>query len=161
MLRRNRPSEAGQSVIELALLMPLLLVMVMGIVDVGRMFYLTMALTGAARAGAQYGSRGQVYASNTAGIQAAAAAEAVSIGSASGGSWWGTATNFATTAARTCQCENGTAVSPCTTVNACSGGKVFTLLEVNTSANYSPLAGFLGLSATTLHGRAVTKVLND
>jgi Flp pilus assembly protein TadG len=49
--------ERGQSLIEVALLMPLLLLIVLGIVDVGRAFAVKGAATNAAREAAQYAAR--------------------------------------------------------------------------------------------------------
>lgn len=50
-LRRN---EAGQSMVEMALVLPILLILVGGIMDFGWLFYNKLALTNAAREGARY-----------------------------------------------------------------------------------------------------------
>lgn len=47
-------NEAGQSAVELALLLPVLAVLVFGIVDLGRAFYLHSALVNAVREGARF-----------------------------------------------------------------------------------------------------------
>jgi len=44
----------GQSLLEFALVLPLLLVLVLGAMDFGRMFYIKVALTNAVREGANY-----------------------------------------------------------------------------------------------------------
>ena len=44
----------GQSLVEFALLLPLLLLLVIGAMDIGRIFYYKMVLTNAAREGANY-----------------------------------------------------------------------------------------------------------
>lgn len=44
----------GQSLVEFALVLPLLLVLILGAMDIGRMFYTKMVLTNAAREGANY-----------------------------------------------------------------------------------------------------------
>ncbi|MGQ9682456.1 MAG: TadE/TadG family type IV pilus assembly protein [Anaerolineae bacterium] len=49
-MRRNR----GQSAVELALVLPLLLLLLLGTVDLGRAFGVWMALSNAAREGARY-----------------------------------------------------------------------------------------------------------
>lgn len=46
--------ELGQSLVEFALAMPLLLVILLGVADLGRAFYYTSAIANAARAGAAY-----------------------------------------------------------------------------------------------------------
>ncbi len=47
-------SKRGQNLVELALLLPILLIIVIGILDLGRSFYYYVAITNAAREGARY-----------------------------------------------------------------------------------------------------------
>lgn len=49
-----RKKEKGQSLVELALLLPLLLLMLMGLLDFGRVYYVTISLHDAAEEGAAY-----------------------------------------------------------------------------------------------------------
>lgn len=44
----------GQSLIEFALLIPMLLLLILGTMDIGRLFYMRMVLTNAAREGVNY-----------------------------------------------------------------------------------------------------------
>ena len=62
----------GSSTVELAFAIPLLIAVVVGTVDFARVFYLAMALTTAARAGAQFGAHSTTNAQDSAGITAAA-----------------------------------------------------------------------------------------
>ena len=48
----KRPS--GQSLIEFALVLPVLLLLIIGAMDIGRMFFTKIVLTNAAREGANY-----------------------------------------------------------------------------------------------------------
>jgi len=61
MKRRSRfnllRGEHGASLLELALLLPLFLLLILGAVDFGRAFYLSIEVAGAARAAAVYGAR--------------------------------------------------------------------------------------------------------
>ena len=54
--RRRRPGQSGVELIEFALVFPLLLLVVLGIVDYGLMFQRFEALTNAAREGARVGA---------------------------------------------------------------------------------------------------------
>lgn len=65
-------SERGQSLVELAVMLPLLAVIVFGAVDVGRAFFAYGAIANAAREGALYAS---LFPADGAGVQAAVAAE--------------------------------------------------------------------------------------
>ena len=69
-MRRN---ERGQSLIEMTILVPLLLFMVIGVIDMGRAYNNFIIITNAAREGARFGSRFPHY--NT-GIKVAAITEA-------------------------------------------------------------------------------------
>lgn len=54
---RRRGSERGQSMVELALLVPLLALILLGLIDFGRVFGAFIVITNAAREGARYGSQ--------------------------------------------------------------------------------------------------------
>jgi Flp pilus assembly protein TadG len=55
--KRMSKQERGSSLTELALILPLLALMVMGIVDLGRAFHDYVVITNASRVGARYASR--------------------------------------------------------------------------------------------------------
>jgi Flp pilus assembly protein TadG len=55
--RRAAAEEGGQSLVEVALCLPLLLLIVIGIVDVGRIYAYKVAVTNAAREAAVVGRR--------------------------------------------------------------------------------------------------------
>lgn len=46
----------GQSLVELAIILPILLIILLGIIDFGRVFYAYVTITNASREGARYGS---------------------------------------------------------------------------------------------------------
>lgn len=48
--------QKGQSLVELAIMLPILLIILLGIVDFGRVFYAYVTITNASREGARYGS---------------------------------------------------------------------------------------------------------
>ena len=65
-------SESGQSLVELALLTPFLLLMALGVIEIGRYAFISIVVGNAARAGAAYGAQGSAQAGDAAGIQNAA-----------------------------------------------------------------------------------------
>jgi Flp pilus assembly protein TadG len=73
-LRRNTPraAQSGQALLEVALVTPLLLLLAVGIIEIGRYAYYSILVADAARAGAQYGAQNLATAADTAGIQTAA-----------------------------------------------------------------------------------------
>lgn len=63
---------SGQTVVEVALLLPILLLLLVGVVELGRYAYFDILISNAARAGAQYGAQSLIQAADVAGIRTAA-----------------------------------------------------------------------------------------
>lgn len=61
-----RYREQGQSIVELTLMLPILMLLLLGIIDLGRVFYTYVTMTNAAREGARYGA---VHPSDNTGIK--------------------------------------------------------------------------------------------
>ena len=129
----------------MALLSPLLLLLVLGAGDFGRIMYHAITLTNAARAGAAWGAQSTAHLNDTSGIQLAADEEAVNIGAIT------VASN------RICECPGGTVVA--CSLQSCAGyGQPLAFVEVTTSATFTPLsASFPGIPDATLVTR-VAKV---
>jgi Flp pilus assembly protein TadG len=68
----RRSTQSGQALLEVALVTPLLLLLAVGIIEIGRYAYYSILVADAARAGAQYGAQNLATAADTAGIQTAA-----------------------------------------------------------------------------------------
>lgn len=76
--RSNRivlPQHHGQSLVEFALILPLFVLIVIGVFDLGRAFFASITITNAAREGARYGT---LHATDPQGICNATLSEAVS-----------------------------------------------------------------------------------
>jgi Flp pilus assembly protein TadG len=71
--RKINERRTGQSIIELALMLPVLLLLVVGVIDLGRVFFSYQAVVNAAREGARYAAMNPT---DTAGITRHAAQEA-------------------------------------------------------------------------------------
>ncbi|MHB1295729.1 MAG: TadE/TadG family type IV pilus assembly protein [Anaerolineae bacterium] len=76
-MRRKIGEETGANVAEFALVLPLLLFLLVGVIDFGRAFYSYIAITNASREGARYASK---FPSDTPSIRDAAVAEAAAGG---------------------------------------------------------------------------------
>jgi Flp pilus assembly protein TadG len=72
--RRSEPRERGQGIVEFAISMPLMLLIMLGTIDTGRMFFDYIEMRQAAVEGATYGSRKPT---DTAGISAAVIAHGI------------------------------------------------------------------------------------
>lgn len=96
---RFRFSESGGAAIELAVVLPVLILLAIGAAEFGRVYFTAIGVASAARAGAQYGSQSVAKSSDIAGMNLAAEAEAGSIASVSPNS------------VRTCRCADGSLTS--------------------------------------------------
>ena len=136
----------GQASVELALSLPLLLMMFLVVVETGRAFYIAISVSNAARAGVQYGAQNLSTAADNAGMQQAAANDAPNI------------VGLTATATHFCQCSDGTA-STCLSTD-CAGSHRLLYTQVNTSAPYTPLINFMGiLPPMSVPGKAVMRVI--
>ncbi len=143
---RARRGEAGVALVEFALVLPLLMLLLIGGVEIGRYAYFSIIVANAAHAGAQYGSQNGVSARDAAGIQAAAQGDGIN-----------GISGLTVTSNPTCACWNGSAYSniPCTAPLSCNSGHPVELISVTVSGtahslfNYHVLPSSLAVSATT------------
>lgn len=106
-------TEEGSSLVELALTMPILIVLVLGAAELGWVTYAAVEVANAARAGVSYGCQTSATAGDITGIQNTAAADAPDIA-------LGT-----TTVTPSCICSNGNAaVGGCGSPTACPAPKL-------------------------------------
>jgi Flp pilus assembly protein TadG len=133
----TRISERGSSLVEMALIIPFLLLLVIGVIDFGRAYYDGIEVANAARAGAQYGL---INPGDTSGMEAAAKSEAADLPS-----------SFSPTALSGCMCSDGTsATAPCSgaTLTCVSGTRQVNYVQVNATFSYSPIFPWPGLPTT-------------
>lgn len=149
-----RARESGQALVEVAFTAGMLLIMLIGAVEIGRVAYMSIEVTNAAKAAVQYGAQNRRTAADVPGMQTAAANEASALNNLN--------TQVSTPV---CTCaDDGTAVAcsySSVTPAVCSGSAVVETLTVQTSATFDPLFHIPGLATTyTLHGEAVQQVLS-
>lgn len=150
---KSGASESGQALLEFVLVLPLLLLFVLGAVDLGRLAYMSVEVSNAAHAGAQYGCQNAADAGNVAGMQAATVADAPDLVGSNNGNLTATATSY-------CQCSDGSSAnSSCSNPPACAGTHLVEFVRVSTTANYTPWFPYPGIpSSVTLHGSAVMQI---
>jgi hypothetical protein len=132
----------GSNVIELAFLMPILLLLLAGAVDFGRAYYIAIEVNSAAHAGALYGSQNPM---DTGGMIAAANRSATGI------------TLQVAPPAIACECYDGAPATCGPAPNLCSStGNILYSVLVKTSAIYKPIfSGIPGIPASiTLSGQS-------
>ena len=143
-------ADDGAALIELALVTPILLLLTIGAVDLGRAGYVGVEVVNAAHAGAEYGS---LNPGNTSGITAAAQQSAPNVANMTVSTpTWG------------CECSDGSSysanctVSPTCTANTTRGSNVVHRVQVTTSSAFSSLFPWPGIPSTmTLTGKATIR----
>ncbi len=133
-------SDSGAALVEMAVISPLLLVMVLGVGDFGRVLYTAITLSHAARAGAAYGAQSTGYTGDTGGIQLAAEEEAQNIAP------------IGVTSQRVCECTGGAPVS-CTISSCGSYGAPRAFVEVTTTRTFQTVSPYPGLPDTVALSR--------
>ena len=144
---RSRFPRCGQSVAEMALVTPLLLLMLVGTIEIGRFAYYGIEVSSAARAGVQFGAQSLADSRDLTGITQAAQNDAPEV------------PELNVRARDRCACSN----SPATLVGcpafACAPGHALVFLQVDTTANIKPLFRYPGLPARFVaRGHAVMRV---
>jgi Flp pilus assembly protein TadG len=135
-------AEEGTSLLEIALILPVLVVLLLGIVDIGRYATLSIAVSNAARAGVQYGAQSLATASDSTGIQSAATGDA------------NLNPQLQVSSALACYCSGSTCTGLCAAPNI-----EIVYLTVNTTSTFTPLFNYPGLSlATSVNGKAEMRV---
>ena len=71
----DRRRERGQALVELAMIAPVLIILMLGAIDFGRVYFAYVAVTNGARNGADYASAGSVEAADLTTIKAAVVAD--------------------------------------------------------------------------------------
>jgi|SRR5579863_3319110 len=149
---RTRRSQAGQTLLELGLLLPIFLLLLMGIFDIGRYMYIYILVGNAARAGAGYGAQTLGQSADTAGIQAAAQNDYQNNGGVSAltvNSSVSCGCDVAGAAPTSVACTGGSA-------GTCASGHWVVTLTVTTSGTFSALFDYPGLPATSTVTRTAT-----
>ena len=151
--RFSARSEAGDSLVEMALLLPILTMLLLGTVDLGRLSYMSIEVSNAARAGVQYGQQNATTWTDTTGMQTAATNDATDLVGATQGNLTAVATYW-------CQCSDGTSVTPSCFPGtpSCATTHRVDYVKVVTTATYKPWFSCPGIpSSTTLTSQAVMR----
>lgn len=138
----RRKMEKGQSMVELAMILPVLALLLVLVGDLARVFYASIGLASAARAGVQYGAQNYTTAIDFNSIQRAALNDGQTVSGITA-----QATNF-------CMCNGDTvACSP----PQCSQPQLY--VKVKTSATFHTILPYPGLpSQFPLTSTAVMEV---
>lgn len=163
-----RRSQSGQTLLEVALLTPVLLALLVGTIEFGRYAYLSILVGNAARAGAAYGAATLEQSGETSNIQTAAQNDFANNGQPAG--------NLTVTSVVSCGCDNGgtityqgTTTAACTTAgnpsldtSCAGGGHYIVIVSVTATGSFSSIFQYPGIPKTmSITSTAAMRVAND
>lgn len=144
--RRSVWAARGQSYLELALALPVLMIILVVAADFGRLFYTYLEVINAARAAAQYGSNSVVTAADSNGMVAAAKQDGVNVPNL-------------TVSASQCTCGTANSSVPACSSNYCANDPQGNYIVVNVQAPFTTIVKYPGVpSSVTLKSQAVMQV---
>ncbi len=135
-LRRLTSLETGQSFVELAFMVPVLLMLIVGIIEVGRFSYYAILVANAARAGAQYGAQSLITAADTSGIVTAAKNDGQNV------------TGLTVTAKQRCGCTGASLSNMCPATACTAPSHPLVYVEVHATGTFNSLFTYPGLPAS-------------
>jgi Flp pilus assembly protein TadG len=129
----------------MAIIAPFLILLIAGLVEVGRFANFSILVSNAARAGVQYGAQNLATAQDRVGTQNAATADAQNAG------------GISATASFYCKCANGT-TSTCQSGDCATNHRIV-YVQVDTTGVYQSIIHYPGFPGTlTVTDRAVMRV---
>lgn len=141
---RKALSQRGVASVEMALMLPVLVLLLLGVIDVSRAAFIGIKVINAASTGALYGAQGPAFAVDTSAIGQAAQDDASISGMSVSSSVF-------------CECSDGSA-STCS-AGDCSSSRMMSFVQVDTSASWTPMFSYPGIpSSVALKGHSVVQV---
>ncbi len=132
----RRATQSGQALLEVALVTPLLLLLAVGIIEIGRYAYYSILVADAARAGAQYGAQNLATAADTAGIRAAAENDGQNLAPLS------------VTVQHECGCTGSSIGGACPATSCASPNHALVYVKVTVSGKFNSLFKYPGIPSS-------------
>ncbi|MDQ6925709.1 MAG: pilus assembly protein [Candidatus Eremiobacteraeota bacterium] len=140
--------DSGSALAEIVIVLPLLVLLLIGLIEVGRYGNYTIVAGNAARAGVQYGAQNTVTAADITGMQTRALSDAQNL------------SGLTATASNYCECADGSA-STCLATD-CAASHRIVYVQVLTAATIPSLTNYAYMPASlrtiTVRGKAVMRV---
>jgi len=136
----HRRGHRGTALTELAVTIPFLFLLTMGVTDFGRLFYHALTITHAAGVASEFGSQSNIDAVNYTGMQTVAIADAYEIDGVNA------------TAAHKCVCSAAGAEVSCA-LTSCGGAPPRVYVKVDVEHNFQTLGIYPEIPSSTMVGR--------
>lgn len=152
MTRAARRAQCGQALLEVALVLPILLALALGVIEMGRYAYIGILIGNAARAGAAYGAQSNAQSIDTVGITDAADYDFAGATSGTTKTNGQLVSKLTVTSAVSCGCDSAGTIAPfgCSTASnpnagTCASGRWVVVLSVTASGSFSSLFSYPGV----------------
>lgn len=150
-------SQAGQALVEMAFIVPILVLLLIGVIEIGRYAYIAILVGNAARAGAAYATTPGVIVQRTNDPNVATAAQNDFQSNGMAG--------LSVTSFTTCGCDVGGTISSDTQGNCaptgspptCPGGHWVVTMHVTASGTFNGLFNFLGAASQDISRTAIMR----
>jgi Flp pilus assembly protein TadG len=136
-------SVTGGAAVELAVILPVLVLLAIGVSDLGRLFFTGITVANAARAGASYGAQNTFTSGDTVAINLVATQDAVNAGAVT------------VTSRSFCRCDAGE-VGDCTTGDCGAYGEYRFYVEVTVTKSVNMVFQYPGFASPVTLSRTAT-----
>jgi len=154
--QRTRFAQSGQSMLEVALILPFILLLLLGVIEMGRYAYIGILIGNAARAGAAYGSQSLAQSVDTIGITTAADNDFKNNGQNVAG--------LTVTSGVACGCDSAGTVAAAACVGTgagtCAAGHWAVTLTVTASGTFNSLFNYPGIPTSVTISRSSAMRVN-
>lgn len=152
-MKRFLAGDDGAAIVELALVAPFLILLTIGIIDIGRFARESITIGNAARAGAQYGAYTSTNSTDTVGIASAAQSDATDIALA--------ATDVSSSTYCSCGGTPGVTVTDCNPTPTCANSDHIDLfVRVTVSKSFTSLITYPGIPTTHTLTKTATQEIS-
>jgi Flp pilus assembly protein TadG len=151
LIRKLSRSESGASLVEFAILLPVMVFLLMGVIEIGRYTYYAILAANAARAGAPYGSQNTTTADDITGMTNAAIADE------------GSVPQFSPSPTPLCSTNGGATLSTCAAAgsNGPAAGTIY-YVQVVVTGTFTTLFHYPGIpNNVPITGSATMRVVNQ
>jgi Flp pilus assembly protein TadG len=148
-------SEDGSSILETALILPVMILMLVGAVDFGRAYYVAIEVNSAAHAAALYGAQNFT---DITGMTAVATANATDVRGMTASASYGCECYDGSSAVPLCATAPAACIAPGAAAGSSNIGNVVYYVQVKTKATYTPVLSFPGIPASiSLSGQSLMR----
>jgi len=151
MKRLNKRKQSGQALLELAFMLPIMLLFLLGVIEIGRYAYISILIANAAQAGAFYGAQGNgSLSTDTTGIAHAAQYDFAGVTSGSASTNGQPVSLLNVTSSVSCGCDSSGTITTyaCNTSPTCASGTWVKIVSVTCTGTFSGLFSYPGIPSS-------------